>query len=475
MRAIGNARGLSPVGVILPASIVMIAMMSSTLPMAAAEAPANVAATQGQVTFTKDVAGILENRCQVCHRPDTFAPMSFLTYEDVRPWAKAIKQKVLLREMPPWYIDKNVGIHDFKNDISLSDEEIATLAKWADSGAPLGNPADMPPPRQFEDMDKWHIGQPDLIVQLPEDRVVPARAPDRWVDVIVDPGLKEDRYMQAIETKPIKGARAVHHVVTYMRSGEDDPASDGRGTEQGTFLNEYALGKNGDVFPEGAGRLIKAGTKINFNLHLHANGQETPINVALGLKFYPLGYVPKHVQITQHIGDANDLDIPPNTDNVRADGYTTLTKPARIMSFQPHMHNRGKAQCMEAIYPGGRKVETLSCVSNYQFAWHIVYLYDDDAQPLLPAGTTLHTISWHNNTVSNKYNPDPDNLVTWGERTVDEMGFSWVSFYYLSDEEFKQQVEARKMKQKMISTTSQPAKEIALGEPISAGAPSNRK
>jgi hypothetical protein len=179
-------------------------------------------------------------------------------------------------------------------------------------------------------------------------------------------------------------------------------------------------------------------------MHLHAIGQETAANVSLALKFFPRGYVPKHVQVTQHVGDQNELDIPPNTDNVRSDGYTTLTKPTRVLSFQPHLHNRGKAQCMEAIYPGGRRVETLSCVSKYQFAWHLVYLYQEDEQPLLPAGTTLHVISWHDNTAGNKYNPDPDALVTFGQRTIDEMAFAWVNFYYLSDEEYKQQVEERR-------------------------------
>jgi len=185
-------------------------------------------------------------------------------------------------------------------------------------------------------------------------------------------------------------------------------------------------------------------------LHLHAIGQEMAANVALGLKFYPKGYVPKYVQLTDRIGRTADLDIPPNTDNVRTDGYTTLTKPTRILSFQPHMHNRGKAQCMEAIYPGGQKVEMLSCVSRYQFAWHLVYLYNEDEQPLLPAGTVLHVTSWHNNSASNKFNPDPDAQVTYGQRTIDEMGFSWVSYYYLSDEEFKQQTEARKAKLKRL-------------------------
>src|SRR5260370_148565 len=130
---------------------------------------------QAQVTFTKDVAPILQNHCQVCHRPDTFAPMSLLTYEEVRPWAKSIQSKVSAREMPPWHIDKNVGIRHFRNDVSLSDQEIATIVKWVDGGAPKGNPADMPPPRQFEDLDKWHISPPDLVVELPKDMTVPAQ------------------------------------------------------------------------------------------------------------------------------------------------------------------------------------------------------------------------------------------------------------------------------------------------------------
>jgi hypothetical protein len=411
---------------------------------AAVAAIAFVIPAQGEVTFTKDVAPILQARCQVCHRPDTFAPMSLLTYEDARPWAKSIKLKVVAREMPPWYIDKNVGVRHFKNDVSLSDEEIATIVKWVDAGAPKGNAADMPPPRKFEDSDTWHMGEPDLIVTLPKDQIVPAAGADRWIDVLVDAGLTEDRYIKGIEIRPLKGFRAVHHVTTSMKTDDD---ADGDDNVQGAFLNEYALGKGADVFPDGAGRLMKAGTKINFNLHLHSIGQETPANVALGLKLYPKGYSPKFAETTEKIGDPKDLDLPPNETNVRFDGYNTLTKPARLLSFQPHMHNRGKASCMEAIYPGGHKVETLSCVSRYQFAWHIVYLYGEDEQPLLPAGTILHVISWYDNSPSNKFNPDPDNLITYGQRTIDEMGGAWISYYFLSDDEYKQQVAARKAKQ----------------------------
>ena len=404
---------------------------------------------QGQVTFTKDVAPILQEKCQSCHRPDTFAPMSLLTYEEARPWAKSIKQKVAAREMPPWYIDKTVGIRHFKNDVSLSDQEIATIAKWVDSGAPKGDPKDMPPPRAFDDTDKWRMGEPDLIVQLPKDQVVPAKGADRWIDVLVDSGLTEDRYIRGIEVKPVKGFKVVHHVTTSMK--HEDDADDGGDNVQGTFLNEYALGKNADVFPEGAGRLLKAGTKINFNLHLHSVGQETAANVALGLKLYPRGYQPKYAETTEKVGDPKDLDIPANADNVRFDAYNTLTKPARLLSFQPHLHNRGKASCMEAIYPGGHKVETLSCVSRYQFAWHLVYLYDEDEQPLLPAGTVLHMISWYDNSTNNKFNPDPDNTITYGQRTVDEMGGAWISYYNLTEEEYRQQVEARKAKLALVA------------------------
>jgi len=336
-----------------------------------------------------------------------------------------------------------VGVRHFKNDVSLSDAEIATIAKWVDDGAPKGNPADMPAPRKFARDDSWHMGQPDLIVPLPKDQIIPATGADRWIDVLADTGLTEDRYIQAVEVITTKGYKAVHHVTTSMK--HEDDADDGDNV-QGSFLNEYALGKNADVFPEGAGRLIKAGTKINFNLHLHSYGQETAANVALGLKLYPKGYVPKYSETTEKVGDPKDLDIPANTANVRFEGYNTLTKPARMLSFQPHMHNRGKASCMEAIYPGGHKVETLSCVSRYQFAWHLVYLYDEDEQPLLPAGTVLHVVSWYDNSPDNKFNPDPDNLITYGQRTIDEMGGAWISYYYLSDEDYKQQVAARKAK-----------------------------
>jgi len=398
------------------------------------------------VTFTRDVAPILQKSCQSCHRPGAIAPMSLLTYQDARPWARSIKQKVTAREMPPWYIDRHIGISKFKDDPSLTDAEIATIVKWVDAGAPQGNPADMPKPRVFVDDDKWHIGKPDMIVSLPKPYELRANGPDEFYDVDVDPGFKEDLYIAAVETKPEPYSfKVVHHATANMiEDEEEDPV--------GLFFNEYALGKNGDIFPENSGRLIKAGSKIHFNLHLHPSGERALVNVSIGFKLYPKGQVPKYVAFTQHMGDNNDLDIPPG-EIARTDGYFRLPKPAVISAFQPHMHNRGKAMCMEAIYPdirpdsarpGPARTETLSCVSNYQFGWHITYPYADDVQPLLPAGTIVHITAWHDNTASNKYNPNPRNWVGYGQRTIDEMSFAWVSLYYIDEADYQQRVEARK-------------------------------
>ena len=412
--------------------------------------PATFAAQSGPpaATFTRDIAPILQKSCQNCHRPGAIAPMSLLTYQDVRPWARAIKQKVQAREMPPWYIDRHIGIQKFKDDPSLTDAEIATIAEWVDAGAPAGNPADMPKPRVFADIDKWHIGKPDMIVSLPKPYELRANGPDEFYDVDVDPGFKEDLYIAAVETKPEPYSfKVVHHATANMIEDEDeDPV--------GFFFNEYALGKNGDIFPENSGRLIRAGSKIHFNLHLHPSGEKALVNVSIGFKLYPKGEVPKYVAFTQHMGDNTDLDIPPGEIS-RNDGYFRLPRPAVISAFQPHMHNRGKAQCMEAIYPdvrpdsarpGPARTETLSCVSNYQFGWHITYPYADEVQPILPAGTVVHITAWHDNTAANKYNPNPRNWVGYGQRTIDEMSFAWVSLFYIDEADYQQRVEARKKK-----------------------------
>jgi hypothetical protein len=427
-------------------SALAILLVASCYPAMSAQPPA--ATSSAPVTFSKDVAPILQKACQNCHHPGAIAPMSLLTYQDARPWARSIKQKVTTREMPPWYIDRHVGITRFKGDPSLTDAEIAVITRWVDQGAPAGNPADMPPPRQFAEVDKWHIGKPDMVVSLPKAYELRANGPDEFYDVDVDPGFTEDMYIAAVETKPeAYSFKVVHHATVNMIEDEaDDPV--------GLFFNEYALGKNGDIFPDDSGRLIKAGSKLHFNLHLHPSGERSLVNLSIAFKLYPKGKVPKHVAFTQHMGDNSDLDIPPGQ-VVRSDGYFRLPRAAVLSAFQPHMHNRGKAMCMEAIYPdiradsarpGPARTETINCVSNYQFGWHITYPYADDVAPILPAGTIIHVTSWHDNTAANKYNPNPRNWVGYGQRTIDEMSFAWVSLFYIDDAEYEQRINERKLK-----------------------------
>ncbi len=199
--------------------------------------------------------------------------------------------------MPPWYIDRTVGIHKFKDDPSLSDGEIATIVRWVDGGAVRGNPADMPKPRQFDAADVWHIGKPDLIVKS-VPHVVPAAASDWWGDYVVDSGLTEDRYLKAVETKP-SARQITHHALTFVIQEEGESGLLGSGvgagfSEASGFLNEFAVGKNGDVFPDGTARLVKAGAKIRFNMHYHSIGQEKIDQTEVGLVFYPKGYTPKY-------------------------------------------------------------------------------------------------------------------------------------------------------------------------------------
>lgn len=431
-------------------SVVLPVLMAVLLTSASLGAQTtNTATTQGEVTFTRDVAPIFQRACQNCHRPDNIAPMSLLTYEQARPWARSIKEKVVLRIMPPWHIDPNVGIRKFKNNEGLSDDDIATIAKWVDSGAPRGNPADMPPPLVFDD-STWKIGEPDLIVQmLPKDLEIPGSGPDMWRNYLADIGLTEDRYIKAVEVKPTTGRRVIHHTGTTLVYPDG-----GQATIQA---------KNGNVFDDGSGRLIKAGTKVNFNLHIHPyTGQPTLTNIAIGFTFHPKGYVPKFAAITELMGDDSELDLPPNTDNVRTDSYLIMSKPTRLLTFMPHMHTRGKAMCLEVIYPektrkrDGSRIETLSCVNNFNFNWMMAYEYASDVQPLLPAGSVLHFISWHNNTSSNKLNLDPDNWIGYGQRSIDDMSVAWVTYYNMSEEDFTHAVAERNAtsKEHLISTSA---------------------
>jgi hypothetical protein len=387
-------------------------------------------------TFTKDIAPILQRACQQCHRPGSIGPMPLLTYADVRPWAKAIRQVVLGRDMPPWFLDRRVGIRKFKNDPTLSDDEIGTITRWVDGGSPQGDPANLPAPRRFWEADRWTIGAPDLVVSVSAPFVASASGAESWTDFMVDTGLAEDRYLSAVETLPgADAANLVHHVLTYVVS-ED-------GEEE--FLNAYVAGGHGDIFANDAGRLIPAGSRIRFNVHFHDGGNGAWQGPRVGLRFYPTGVIPRHVLTTSRVGEPSEaLDIPAGAADVRHDGYFKLERPTRLTSIQPHMHSRGKALCIEAILPTMR-VAPINCVDRFNPSWQLVYTYEDDSAPLLPGGTILHVTGWHDNSKRNANNPDPRNWAGAGGRMIDEMSFAWVSYYTLTEDEFIRETRARKL------------------------------
>jgi hypothetical protein len=412
-----------------------------------------------QVTFTKDVAPILNRSCVRCHRPEEIAPMSLLNYSEARPWARSIKDRVTKREMPPWFLDKTIGIQKYKEDPSLTDAEIATIVKWVDSGAPQGNPADAPPQPKAEDVTAWKIGTPDLVLQYPTFEM-PAAGPDLYGTLTAPFNQKEDRYIKAIQSRVVgAGSRQViHHALSFaVDPNEEGDMGDDAGGGSGQFLVEYASGKNATFYTEGTGQLLQAGTSARVSYHFHSIGEKVDAKLELGIVFYPKGYVPKYTQWSKQLGQdgAPDLDIPANG-MMRRDGYTRLQSAARLMAWQPHTHIRGKYQCLELIYPGVPvKTEVVTC-ANWNYNWHTIYNYADDVAPLVPAGTLLHVITWFDNTTANKHNPDPKNWVGAGiGRTIDEMGFSWIGWYDLSDEEYKTQIAERKAGQVKSQTQQQ--------------------
>jgi mono/diheme cytochrome c family protein len=410
----------------------------------------------GPVTFAKHVAPVLQQKCQVCHQPNSIGPMPLLTYEQARDAAPEIKEKVRARLMPPWHIDKTLGIREFKNDRSLTDAEIDTLVRWVDAGTPMGDPKDLPPPAVFPDPTGWQLakqigGPPDLVIKSAPYTLAP-HTQDKWFRPVSETGLTEPRWVRAIEIRPSypDGRRIVHHVLATLVQQEADgitglahSAHDVQ-TSAGLFM-EWAVGKTGQVFPADAGKLMLPGSRIRWEVHMFAIGKEVKDNqVELGIYFYPKGVTPAHRTVLRmfDVSRGSQLDIPPNQ-IAMTQNYYVLQAPARMENFQPHMHMRGKAMSVEAVYPDGRK-EVLSAVNNFQWNWHINYLYADHVAPLLPKGTVLVFTAWHDNTSANPNNPDPRQWVGWGDRTVDEMAHAWVDVTYLDQDEFDRLVAERR-------------------------------
>jgi hypothetical protein len=410
------------------------------------------------VTYARDVAPIIQENCQECHMEGSIAPIQLTTYDEVRRYSRRVRENVADRVMPPWHIDRTVGIQRFKNDRGLTDEEIGTILAWIDGGTPFGDAADLPEPPEFPDPNEFRFaddfGPPDLVVQS-EPYTLEAVTQDKWFRPTTPTGLSEPRWVKAIEIRPVgtETRRIVHHALAFLQQDEEDSEysvgpviTSARGGSMGGagLFMEWAVGKEGEIFPDGAGKLMLPESQIRWEVHMHASGTRVEDAVVeLGVWFYEPDDVPEN-RTRLRMFDARGptgLDIPPGEVAVTQQ-YHTLRWPTRIENFQPHMHMRGKVMQIEAVGPDGR-TEILSRVDNFQWNWHVNYIYADDAAPLLPAGTTLIVTAWHDNTADNPNNPDPTQWIGWGDRTVDEMAHAWIDVTYLSEEAFAAEVAKR--------------------------------
>ena len=443
------------------------AVMASPVP-----ATGQVAEGGQQVTFTKDIAPILQRSCQKCHRPDGGAPISLITYEDVRPWARSIKYRTGLGTqsdvMPPWYIEKDLGIQDYKGDISLSAEEIEKIATWTDNGAPRGNPADMPPALTFVDSSLWEIGEPDLIVSSPSVEVA-ATSPDWWGPIgETATGLTEDRYVSAIEMKEVNSQEpntsretvgskwAIHHMIwrtvsprqptpeEMARLQKEDPNEFERIALEnaGAFWPFHEVGRNADYFDPTAGLLLKAGSRLAFtSAHLHSTGSHTTTHLDVAFKFHPRGYKPTRTTALALAGTL-DLDVRGNEANQKIETFQTLRQHVKLTVFEPHLHAAGVRMCLDAIYSTGL-IETLSC-AGYNHSWVRAYPYADDAAPLLPKGTILRVTGYFDTTPANRNVADGRNWSGLGHRSIDQMLINIAQGVSLTDEQFAEEIAQRR-------------------------------
>jgi len=400
------------------------------------------AAPSTAVTFHKDVEPIMQKNCQSCHRPGEVAPMSFLTYNDVRPWAKHIKEAISIKKMPPWPADPHFG--KWENDRSLSPKDIATLTAWVDAGAPEGKASDAPKPVAFT--QGWVIGKPDVVIEMPMDIAVPAEGVIEYTYIIVPTGFTEDKWVQAAEARP--GTReVVHHIIAMVREPgskfladakpgvafipkREDRGRGGRGgdgaqqqqQDQGAppeLLQGYAPGLPPAVLRPGQAKLIKAGSDIIFQMHYTANGKAAVDRSKVGIIFAK--EPPKERVITTNATN-NKFKIPAGDGNYKVDADFTFGEDVKLVDLMPHMHLRGKDFEYRLVYPDGR-VETLLSVPRYDFNWQLFYYLAD--QKLIPKGAKLECTAHFDNSTANKANPDATKEVKWGDQSWDEMMIGW--------------------------------------------------
>ncbi|MEO8027432.1 MAG: thiol-disulfide isomerase [Bryobacteraceae bacterium] len=421
------------------------ALFAATLTLGLA---AVASAAGSKPTFHKDVEPLLQKNCQSCHRPGEVAPMSFLSYKETRPWAKAMKQAVSTKKMPPWFADARYG--KFHNDPRLSEEAIHTISAWADSGAPEGNPKDAPKPMEWT--TGWAIPQPDAILKMPVAFKVPASGTVEYQNIVVPTNFTEDKWIQMAEARP--GNRAItHHIVAFIREpgskymdnlkpGEflspretakaaaadraagKPPAEETRRRQAAAssmpteILVGYAPGTDPIKFGPGQAKLLKKGSALVFQLHYTPNGKEGEDISEVGLVFAK-GPVTERV-ITSNAGSFT-FAIPPGDPNYEVKASVTIQTDARLIDFNPHMHLRGKDFEYKIVYPNGESEVALKV--NYDFNWQLYYRPEKPI--VLPAGTRIDCVAHFDNSANNPANPDPKATVRWGDQSWEEMMFGW--------------------------------------------------
>ena len=426
-----------------------------------AQAQVDFASSQDdEVTYAADVAIIIQDNCQVCHREGGIGPMELVSYQDVRRYSRRIKEKVENRLMPPYYYDSNVGIQDLKEDWRLSQEDINTIVAWVDQGAPMGNPDDMPPPPNLHATDEWSLaaefGPPDILApSTPID--VPAAGLDLWHRPIVKmQGIPEgeDRCIKALQVKPRGDAvGVVHHANSTFQLLQEDGSFQGTGDR----ATEYAMGKLGEIIPDGVCRPFPKDTYIRWDIHMYPGGLGTSASnsviegnvVELGIWLHPADYEYEYKQdlVSYNFMEGQrELLLPPNT-GFMTQGFRSFDHPVRLDSFQPHGHLRLRSASLEIFYPETGRTEIIGMVSNWSAVWHQSHIFEDDAAPLVPTGAVLIMKQWFDNTSANPNNPDPDQWVDYGQRTADEMSHFWIAVTHLDDEGYERLVEERKAKE----------------------------
>lgn len=359
-------------------------------------------------TFTKDIAPIFFKNCAECHRPGEVAPMSLMNYKEVRPWAKAIREKIVSREMPPWHADPAHG--QWANDKRMSQKDIDTIVAWVDGGTKEGDPKEMPAAPKFA--KGWQIGEPDITFQMPEEFTVPAEGTVPYMYFTVPSGFTEDKYIAAMEARA-GDLSVVHHIVVYVRDPKGQaPKKQDIGTG---LLGALSPGNTPFIAQPGTAKLIKAGSQIVFQMHYTPSGKVTKDRSIIGLKF---AKGPVEKVITTTAAWDTRFVIPPNAENHEVRATYTAEEDLDIISLMPHMHLRGKDYKYIAHYPDGRQ-EVLLSVPRYDFGWQVYYY---PTKPLrMPKGTKIEAIAHYDNSTKNPVNPDPNKPVRFGEQTWEEM------------------------------------------------------